>query len=129
MATCCRPNGVQRYPANDNSLPARYARAIARNCSGGCTQALPEVDALIRDRPENPYFWELKGELLLKAGLYGDAIAPLRKAASLLEQMKRTHPSVSNSQTQIMLAGAGLLERSAPAGRGDRDPHPCLRCG
>ena len=23
-----------------------------------------EIDALIRDRPDNPYFWELKGELL-----------------------------------------------------------------
>ena len=102
-----------RYPANNNSLPARYARAIARNCSGGCTQALPELDALIRDRPENPYFWELKGELLLKAGLYGDAIAPLRKAASLLEQMKRTHPSVSNSQTQIML-GRALVSSNDP---------------
>ena len=30
-----------RYPASNNSLPARYARAIARNCSGGCAQALP----------------------------------------------------------------------------------------
>ena len=49
-----------RYPANDNSLPARYARAIARDCSGGCAQAIPEIDALIREKPDYPYFWELK---------------------------------------------------------------------
>ena len=54
-----------RYPASNTSLPARYARAIARNCSGSCAQAMPEIDALIRDRPDNPYFWELKGELLI----------------------------------------------------------------
>ena len=28
-------------PASDNSLPARYARAIARNCSGRCDQPWP----------------------------------------------------------------------------------------
>lgn len=102
-----------RYPASNNSLPARYARAIARNCSGGCTQALGEIDALIRDRPENPYFWELKGELLLKNGQYAEAVAPLRKASSLLEQQKRTHPSISNSQTQIML-GRALVSSNDP---------------
>ena len=61
-----RPQTVfNRYPASDNSLPARYARAIARNCSGKCTDALGEVDALIREKPDNPYFWELKGHLLV----------------------------------------------------------------
>src|SRR5262249_58229991 len=53
-----------RYPASDNSLPARYARAIARNCSGKCADAMGEVDALLRDKPDNPFFWELRGILL-----------------------------------------------------------------
>ena len=102
-----------RYPASNTSLPARYARAIARNCSGGCAQALPEIDALIRDRPDNPYFWELKGELLLKAGQYTEAIAPLRKATALLDKLKRANPSVSYSQTQIML-GRALVSSNDP---------------
>ena len=57
-----------RYPASDNSLPARYARAIARNCSGKCTDAIGEIDALIKEKPDNPYFWEVKGNLLLLGG-------------------------------------------------------------
>ena len=117
-----------RYPANNNSLPARYARAIARNCSGGCVQALPEVDALIRDRPENPYFWELKGELLLKAGQYGDAIAPLRKAVSLLERSSGRNPSISNSQTQIML-GRALVSSNDPRQLDEAIAHPHQRPG
>src|SRR6185503_1994338 len=56
------------YRANDTTLPARYARAIARNCSGNCVQAMSEIDALIKERPDYPYFSELKGELYLKAG-------------------------------------------------------------
>jgi predicted Zn-dependent protease len=102
-----------RYPTSNNSLPARYARAIARNCSGGCAQALPDVDALIRDKPDNPYFWELKGELLLKAGQSTEAIEPLRRAASLLEKLKHATPSVSSSQTQIML-GRALVSSNDP---------------
>jgi predicted Zn-dependent protease len=102
-----------RYPAGNNSLPARYARAIARNCSGGCTQALPEIDALIRDKPDNPYFWELKGELLLKAGQAPAAIDPLRKAVSMLEKVKRATPTISLSQTQIML-GRALVSSNDP---------------
>jgi predicted Zn-dependent protease len=95
-----------RYPASDNSLPARYARAIARNCSGGCAQAIQEIDVLIRERPDNAYFWELKGELLVKAGHPAQAIEPLRRAVGLLDKLKRAHPSLSLSQTNIMLARA-----------------------
>jgi predicted Zn-dependent protease len=79
-----RPQSVfNSYPANDNSLPARYARAIARNCSGKCTDALGEVDALIRDKPDNPYFWELKSQLHFWIGKHRESIPPMRKALQL----------------------------------------------
>jgi predicted Zn-dependent protease len=102
-----------RYPASNSSLPARYARAIARNCSGSCAQAMPEIDALIRDKPDNAYFWELKGELLLKAGQPAEAVEPLRRAAALLDKLKRANPLVSLSQTQIML-GRALVSTNDP---------------
>lgn len=95
-----------RYPANNNTLPARYARAIARNCSGNCAQAISEIDALIKDRPDYPYFWEFKGELFLKAGQPANAIEPLRKAVDQLNRLKQTNPALSSSQTQIMLGRA-----------------------
>jgi predicted Zn-dependent protease len=79
-----RPQGVfNAYPANNTSLPARYARAIARNCSGKCADALGEVDALLRDKPDNPYFWELKGNLLFWVGKYREAIPQIRQALKL----------------------------------------------
>ena len=64
-------------------------------------------------KPDNAYFWELKGELLLKAGQHAEAIAPLRKAAGLLEKLKRANPTVSDSQTQIML-GRALVATNDP---------------
>ncbi|MCB1547965.1 MAG: M48 family metalloprotease [Hyphomicrobiaceae bacterium] len=75
---------LRRYPDSDQSLAARYARAIARNCQGRCARAIGEVDALIRERPRNPYFWELKGDLLYRQGRPHDAIPALRKALQLL---------------------------------------------
>jgi predicted Zn-dependent protease len=105
---------LNRYPASNSSLPARYARAIARNCSGNCAQALGEVDALIRERPEYPYFWELRGELLVKAGHAPHAVEPLRRAIGLLEKQKRANPSLSFSQTSILLARA-LVDSNNPA--------------
>jgi predicted Zn-dependent protease len=74
---------ANRYPASDNSLPARYARAISRNCSGRCTQALGDVDALLREQPNNPYFWELKGALQYQQGQHRDAIPNLRRGLQL----------------------------------------------
>jgi predicted Zn-dependent protease len=98
-----RPNAetYRRYPVADNSLPARYARAIARNCTSPsfCTAyAMGDVDALLRERPDNPYFWELKGQVFLTAGKAKEAVAPLRKATELLRG--------KGPQVQIELADA-----------------------
>ena len=75
-----------RYPETDKSLPARYARTIARYFMGGNSavqQAVDEVDSLLREKPDYAYFWELKGDLLSRAGKAAEAIAPLRRALKL----------------------------------------------
>jgi predicted Zn-dependent protease len=75
-----------RYPPSDTSLPARYARAIAsfrRGGAGGLETALQGADALLRERPNDPYFWEVKGDFLQKAGRPQEAIGPFRKALQL----------------------------------------------
>jgi predicted Zn-dependent protease len=79
-----RPETVnRRYPISDNSLPARYARAIAAYRHGDPRRAIAQIDALIRTEPSNPYFHELKGQALLEGGKPTEAIAPLRRAVQL----------------------------------------------
>jgi predicted Zn-dependent protease len=96
-----RPQAVfNRYPASDTSLPARYARAIARNCQGRCDQAMGEVDALIRELPHNPYFWEIKGSFYFWSGKHREAIPPLRKA---LELLGGNEPLIQVELAQAML--------------------------
>jgi predicted Zn-dependent protease len=79
-----RPDTVaRRYPSSDTSLPARYARAISAYRFSDIRNAVAQIDALIAVQPNNPYFHELKGQALLENGRGGEAIAPLRRAASL----------------------------------------------
>jgi predicted Zn-dependent protease len=73
----------RRYPLSNNSLPARYARAITTYLHGDLRSALAQIDGLIQLQPNNPYFQELRGQALLEGGRPAEAIAPLRKAVQL----------------------------------------------
>lgn len=79
-----RPDRVaRRYPRGDNSLPARYARAIQSYLHADLRAAVAAMDGLIAEMPNFPYFWELKGQMLLETGHAREALAPLKKAVSL----------------------------------------------
>ncbi len=93
-----RPDTVaRRYPATDHSLPARYARAISTYRNSDLRQAIAQIDSLIQAQPNNPYFYELKGQALLEGGHPSEAVAPLRHAVQL---------SHNNALIEIMLAQA-----------------------
>jgi predicted Zn-dependent protease len=71
------------YPPSDGSIPAHYARAYAYHKEARLPQALAEADALLQQEPDNPYFLELKGQVLLEGGKPADALPALRKATEL----------------------------------------------
>ena len=71
---------IIKYPERDQSVPAHYARAYAYHLGGYPDKALSETDALLATAPDDPYFLELKGQILLETGKPADAIAPLREA-------------------------------------------------
>jgi predicted Zn-dependent protease len=79
-----RPDTVaRRYPLGDNSLPARYARAISAYRHSDLGSAIGQIDGLIAAQPNNPYFHELKGQALMENGRAADALGSLRRAAAL----------------------------------------------
>jgi predicted Zn-dependent protease len=71
------------YPSSNTTLPAMYARAIATYFKSGITAGLPAVDALIKLRPDYPYFYELKGDMLMRSGRAREAIDPLRRVLKM----------------------------------------------
>ena len=73
----------RRYPLSNDSLPARYARAITTYLHGDLRSALAQIDGLIVLQPANPYFYELRGQALLESGKPAEALTPLHKAVQL----------------------------------------------
>jgi predicted Zn-dependent protease len=97
---------LRDYPGSDHGMPARYARTIVKfHSGGGARAALPDLDALIAEKPDYAFFHELKGRFLLESGRAKEAIAPLRKAAAL---------APSSGFIRIQLAQA-LLETDSAA--------------
>jgi predicted Zn-dependent protease len=71
------------YPESDTSYPARYARAIAYYRDLQTDRALKLTDALIADQPNNPYLWELKGQILFESGHPAEAEPAHRHSVEL----------------------------------------------
>lgn len=108
LAAFLSPPGTMlaRYPASDNSLLARYARAIAYYRIPELDKALPIVDGLIRDHPHNPFFEELKGQMLFENGRVKEAIAPYDAAVRLdpgapLLRISRAQVYIESQQPQL----------------------------
>ena len=75
------------YPETDQSVPAHYARAYAYHLGAYPEKANAEADALLATAPDDPFFLELKGQILLEGGHPNEAIAPLRKAVAKAPDM------------------------------------------
>jgi predicted Zn-dependent protease len=73
---------VNFYPETDQSVPAHYARAYAYHLGAYPDKANAEADALLATAPNDPFFLELKGQILLEGGHPAEAIAPLRRAVA-----------------------------------------------
>ncbi|KRR11641.1 peptidase [Bradyrhizobium jicamae] len=117
----------RRYPMSNNSLPARYAHAIATYRHGDLRSALAQIDALLQQQPNNPYFYEVRGQALLEGGKPQEAIAPLRKAVQLsnnsplIEMMLgqalvATGNNAYTDEAISILRGALARETEAPIG-------------
>lgn len=62
---------------------SRYAQTIAHYRKGDFPKALSLVETIISDEPDNPYFYEIKGQMLFESGKGAQALAPYAKAAEL----------------------------------------------
>jgi predicted Zn-dependent protease len=112
-----RPDAVlRRYPPSDTSLPARYARAIASYRHAGVRTALAHIDDLIQSQPNNGYFHELKGQVLMESGRAAEAIAPLRRAAQrapnpLLIQAMLGQAMIATNDPKLLSEAVTILRR------------------
>lgn len=108
------PEKVARlYPKTDSSRDARYARAIVEYRNAHLEASVPLIDGLIAEEPDNPYFHELKGQMLFENGRLAEALGPYQKAVSLAE---------SSPQLELGLARV-LIELNRPGDNEAAIPH------
>jgi predicted Zn-dependent protease len=101
---------LQVYPPSMTDVPAHYARAYAYHKQAYRDKAMSEVDALLAGAPNDPYFLELKGQILLEAGRPEEALDPLRRATDL----------TANQPLIATTFGHALIAHEEPASHAER---------
>ncbi len=74
---------LRDYPENNKTIPARYARAYAWHKGAYPEKAMAEAADLVAQNPDDPYFLELQGQILLESGKPAEALDALRRATEL----------------------------------------------
>lgn len=77
---------LRKFDAAATDIPSRYGRAIALYQTGSVDEALKLMDGLIKEEPENPYFHELKGQILFENSRTADSVLPYREAVKLMPE-------------------------------------------
>ena len=91
---------LRDYPESEVSIPALYARAYAYHKEALVERALDTADVLIEQAPNDPYFLELKGQVLLESGRPEEAVIPLRKAV----EISRAQPLIAAMLGHALIA-------------------------
>lgn len=74
---------LRQYPLSNQSDPAHYARAVAYYRGAFIDKALTDINYLLERYPENPYFHELKGQMLFEFGRVEESIPSHARSVEL----------------------------------------------
>ncbi|WP_366554460.1 M48 family metalloprotease [Aquibaculum sediminis] len=92
---------ARRYPESDQSLPARYARTIAAHRAARMDEALQQIEALLAEYPQDPYFHELRGQILLENGRAAEAVPAYQQAVSLQPDAAQMRLRLAQAQVEL----------------------------
>jgi predicted Zn-dependent protease len=92
---------LQRYREEDKSLEVRYARAIALYRHADLTEASRLIDGLIREHPKDPYFHELKGQMMFENGRFEPALEAYRESVRLLPNAPLLRTSLAHVELEM----------------------------
>ena len=108
---------LSEYKADDPSVNARYARAVAYYRDARLQKALPLVDSLIAEAPEDPYFHELKGQIPFENGKLLEALPAYEKSVSLrpnqpLLRVGLAHVQLELNKPELIAAALANLQQA-----------------
>ncbi|MBF0168957.1 MAG: M48 family metallopeptidase [Alphaproteobacteria bacterium] len=91
---------LSRYKEDDSSFEARMARSIAYYRKADLVNALPLIDQLIKENPNDAYLYELKGQFLFENGRINEAREVLTQAARLMPDAPLILISLAQAQIE-----------------------------
>jgi predicted Zn-dependent protease len=86
------------YPPKNQSKPARYARAMAYMRMPNLKMALSEINSLIKDEPNNPYFFEMLGQIYVEMSQPERGIGPYQKSVDILPDAPELRVALAAAQ-------------------------------
>ena len=89
---------MDRYPVSDHSQQARYARAMAYFRKPELPKALAEINSLIKEEPNNPFFYEVLGQIYVDMSRPELGIPPYQKAVTLLPNAPQLRVALAAAQ-------------------------------
>ena len=89
------------YPESDDSLESRYARAVAHYRRPDLARALPLINSLIEDYPKDPFFLELRGQMLYENGRVAEALPDYEAAVSLRPDSSQLTLALARAQIEM----------------------------
>lgn len=92
---------LRKYKESDHSIPARYARTIAYFRQAELDKAVPLIDGLIAEEPRNPYFYELKGQMMFENGRMDAALKAYRESVRLLPTAPLLRTSLAHVEIEM----------------------------
>jgi len=101
---------LRTYKEGDNRVAARYARAIAYYRRPDLMRAIPLIDGLINESPADPYFQELKGQMLFENGRISESVPHYEKAVMLAPGSPLLHRALG--RVLIEVGDPALLTRA-----------------
>lgn len=109
---------LQRYPESNVSIPARYARTVAYYRRGQFDKSIPLVDGLLKDRPKDPFFWQIKGDMQLSRSKTDEAIVAYREALKYMPNAAeilnaKAHAMIETANAAYADEAEETLKRSA----------------
>jgi len=114
-----------RYPESDTSEPARYAHAMVYMRQPNFPKALAAINSLIAEEPQNPYFYEARGQIYVSLAKPGLAIPDYQKSVSLRPRAPQLRLALATAQLATddpALAQTALQNLKAAALVEDNDP-------
>jgi len=78
-----------------------YRRAVALHRMADAQGALGAIDSLLKIRPDDPYYWELRGQVLFESARPAEAVTAYRRAVALAPD----EPLIAGYLGRALLAG------------------------